>query len=88
MAELSFTPAQRRLLVAMRKLYLRNLGVLARRRQHLAIELQVRLGVRSGVWLRLNVQFRVEIRLSREQRPCKLHPRIVGGPARLACIWR
>ena len=42
MAELSFTPGQRRLLVALRKLYLRNLGVLARRRQHLAVELQVR----------------------------------------------
>jgi len=41
-AELSFTPAQRRLLVALRKLYLRNLGVLSRRRQHLALELQVR----------------------------------------------
>ena len=41
MTELNFTPAQRRLLVALRKLYLQNLGILARRRQHLAQELQV-----------------------------------------------
>ena len=40
--ELNFTPAQRQLLVALRKLYLGNLGVLSRRRQHLAQELQVR----------------------------------------------
>jgi hypothetical protein len=43
-AELNFTPGQRRLLVALRKLYLRNLGVLARRRQQLARDLQVQNG--------------------------------------------
>ena len=41
MGDLSFTPAQRRLLLVLRKLYLGNLGVLSRRRQHLARELQV-----------------------------------------------
>ena len=56
MAELTFTPAQRRLLVALRKLYLRNLGVLSRRRQHLALELQVRLGFEAGFWVRVRVR--------------------------------
>ncbi len=43
MRSIKLTCEQRRVLLAMRELYLRNMGALVRRRQQLSAELQVRV---------------------------------------------
>jgi hypothetical protein len=48
MRSIKLTAEQRRVLLAMRDLYLRNMGALVRRRQQLSAELQVGGFCRSG----------------------------------------
>ena len=54
MRSIKLTCEQRRVLLAMRDLYLRNMGALVRRRQQLSAELQVGNHViKAGHWRRM-----------------------------------